>query len=246
MTFPGVYINTLEYSKSIDPEHIDATGFEDIYVDTDFGNIHGVWFDAGKEKTVYYFHGSGGDVRFFYNEMRRISLLGFNVLALEYPGYGKSTWFPYEENVYQATKALYKQAQQQFNFQDEKVYVWGYSVWTAIALEFAGYKNIAGVILLAPYSSRYSMTKSEFGLVWQKWIFLEDSMKSKDYIETLDMPILIAHGKKDTILDFADWKALTGFWNENIQFIGIDEWNHYNLLDFLMKDTQFLHFLQKK
>jgi len=230
VTFPGVFVNTLEFSKNINPDGQNPQWFEDIYIYNKWKTIHGVWFDNKSEKTIYYFHGSWGDVRFFYEEMRIYADLWYNVMSVEYPGYWQSTWFPYEENLYIYAKDFLDYMWKKYDVMPENTILWWYSIWTGVAAELAQYEEFEALILFAPFTSLHQATKSEFGFLWQKLFFLWDSMKVKEIIWKLHEKIIIVHGKQDWVYPISGAEELVNYGDkETLTFIGIDEGNHYNL-----------------
>lgn len=109
--FPGVNVNTLDHTSSgIPPSDFR---FEEINIPFSQGSINGLYAGSGTGKIVYYFHGNGGDLRYFYPTLEYIQSLGYRVMALDYPGYGKSTGFPYNEEVNLAAKEFYDAVKKQ-------------------------------------------------------------------------------------------------------------------------------------
>lgn len=246
LRFPWIAINTLQYTSDIEASEIHLENAENLLLDHNGEVIHGIWLWNDSQQTVYYFHGSGGDLRYFYNDIRYIASLWYNVLAFEYPGYGKSTWFPEEQRVYEYSKKLLEHAQDTYWFVSKDTILWGYSVGTAIALEAAQHDKFAAVILLAAYSSAYNATQSEIGFIWQKLLFLKDAYMAEEYIKSIDAPILIVHGEEDSILDYSWSERLYKHADkENTSFIGIEDGNHYNLWEKIWPHDDFQEFLQK-
>ena len=68
-TFPGVRINVQDVVG-----HVKADfEFEEINIsDSQGNNINGLYLDNNAEKTVYYFHGNGGPLNYFYSEIQYI------------------------------------------------------------------------------------------------------------------------------------------------------------------------------
>ena len=72
-TFPGVFLNTLEYTKT--QQYISNLPVQDIFVQSGKNTIHAWYIDNKAPKTVYYFHGNGGELRYFQEEIEFISAL---------------------------------------------------------------------------------------------------------------------------------------------------------------------------
>jgi alpha-beta hydrolase superfamily lysophospholipase len=80
--------------------------------------------------------------------------------------------------------------------------VWGYSVGTALAVEFAKDKDFDALILFSPLASRYDMSQKVFGFPVQKLFFLPNTYVSKKTIQSISEPTLIIHGNDDTVVPF--------------------------------------------
>jgi|TARA_Y100001960_G_C14501621_1_gene741910 pimeloyl-ACP methyl ester carboxylesterase len=83
-------------------------------------------------------------------------------MAYDYPGYGKSTGFPYKENVDEFSKLFYEHIQSEKGINEENLILWGYSVGTAVVSDFASKNNFEKLILVSPLASRYDMSEKLF------------------------------------------------------------------------------------
>jgi len=79
-----VGVNTFDYTGNAGPN--SDLKFEDINITSPEGeNINGLYIDSGAKKTIYYLHGNGGDLRYFYPTLEMLASWGYNVAAVEYP-----------------------------------------------------------------------------------------------------------------------------------------------------------------
>ena len=140
-------------------------------------NINGLYkaSDFPNAKTVYYFHGNGWPLSYFYSEIEYIHKLGYNVMAYDYPWYGKSTGFPYKENVDEFSDTCYQYIKQKKNISDTEVILWWYSVGTAVVTDFASKNSFDKLVLVSPFASRYDMSMTLFGFPIQKYLDSNDS-----------------------------------------------------------------------
>jgi len=200
MTFPWKDVNLKQLTNH--PAGIIAA--EEVFLTSDQGNtIHGMYIDNGADKTVYYFHGNGAPMDHFYTEMRYIADLGYNLISYDFPGYWKSTWEPTQEEIHNFSEIFYNEMKEVLRIQDEDLIVWWYSVWTALAIDFAKDKDFDSLILFSPLASRYDMSSKMFGFPLQKLFFLGNSLVSKESIKLIDEPTLIVHGNRDIVVPFA-------------------------------------------
>jgi LAS superfamily LD-carboxypeptidase LdcB/pimeloyl-ACP methyl ester carboxylesterase len=224
ITFPGKDINLKEFTNH--PAGIINAEFFDI-PSSSGNNIHGLYIDMDAEKTVYYFHGNGAPMDHFYTEMRYITDLWYNLISYDFPGYGKSTGEPTQSEVLHFSHEFYKAMQIEKNIKNEDLIVWGYSIGTAVAIDFAKDIVFDKLVLFAPLASRYDMSAKLFGFPIQKMVLRENSFISKQTIKHIPNPTLIVHGNKDVVVPFAQWKQV--FKNspaEEKYFIEIDNFGH--------------------
>lgn len=229
ITFPGKDINLKEIMNH--PAGLIVA--EDIFIETDaWETIHGVYIDNKAEKTVYYFHGNGAPMQHFYTEMRYISDLGYNLIAYDYPGYGKSTGEPNLENIQRFSELFYSHMKETFWVQDENVVVWGYSIGTALAIDFARDKDFGALVLFSPLASRYEMSETFFGFPVQKLFFLPNSLISQESINEIEEPTLIVHGNKDIVVPIEQGRIV--YENSPAQkkkFIEVDDFWHSLIIE---------------
>lgn len=243
-SFPWIFYNVQEFTWYI-KTNLD---FEEINIKDDSGNnINGLYVDAGSNKTIYYFHWNWWPLSFFYSEILYLKELWYNVMAYDYPWYGKSTGFPYESTVYDFSSRFYQHIKDEKWINQENIVIWGYSIWTTIATDFAYKNNVSKLVLVSPLSSTYDMSKK---LIWfpiQKILFLPNSFISSEKIKTIKIPTLIIHWNNDKIVPFTQGKEI--FHNsisENKHFIEIDNiWHNYiiNIYWNIFKDY-VLNFLE--
>lgn len=240
-TFPAIWVNTQDIVGHI---AIDLS-FEDINIsDSNWNNINWLYLWSWTWKTVYYFHGNWGPLSYFYNEIKYINSLWYNVMAYDYPGYWKSTGFPYKENIDEFSVKFYDYVKRYKKIKDEDLIVWWYSIWTAVATDFASKNTFDKLVLISPLSSRYDMAEKVFGFNLAKFLFLKDSYVTKDLIKNINRPVLIIHWNNDRIVPFKQWKLVSeNVWVNNYanpvyienwiktiekQFIEIDNfWHNY-------------------
>lgn len=243
ITFPWVFINTLEYTQKYNSDTIQLD-FKTIDIIFEWSNIQGLWLDNKSEKTVYYFHGSWWDLSFFYNDIQKISSLWVNVMAVEYPGYWKTDGFPYEDQIISRSEKFLEYMIWEYQLDRGDIVLLGYSAWTGIALELAKKKNFEKIILLSSYVSRYDLMQADIWIAWQKYVFLPNSLIAEEILQKIDASMLIIHGSKDDIIDIQQSEKLYSMTHkEKTSFIVFPEWNHYNLLEKeekLKKISQFI------
>lgn len=205
IAFPGAKINL----KQITNHPAGVTYGEEIdIVSRDGKNIHGLYLDNNAQKTVYYFHGNGAPMNHFYTEMRYIADLGYNVMSYDFPWYGKSEGESTQQEIYNFSHDFYTYMQSEKWFTDSDVIVWGYSVGSAIAIDFVWDRQFDSLVLFAPFASLYDMSRKVFGIALQRLFFLPNTFVSVDTISSIRIPTLVIHGNVDIVVPFEQGKRV--------------------------------------
>lgn len=121
--------------------------------------------------------------------------------------------------------------QAELGFQDSQVTLWGTSVGTAVALEFAQGKEFQSIVLLSPFSSRYAMAEHRFGTAIQKFFLMPDTYVNTAYISQNASPLLLIHGNADTLIPIE--QGIEVFENspsEQKYFLEIDAFGHNGII----------------
>ncbi len=232
-TFPATVYNVQDFVWHIDYE----LDFEEINIQNkDWLNINGLYADAKSDKTVYYFHGNGWPLSYFFTEIKYINSLWYNVIAYDYPGYWKSEWKPNKNIVDNFSQTFYNYVKNKYKINNEELIVWWYSIWTAVATDFASKNEFEKLVLVSPLSSRYDMSRKLFWFAIQKILFLHDSYVSKELVKNFSAPVLIIHWNDDMIVPYEQWKTVfQNYWNnlnnKNKSFITIDKTGHNYIID---------------
>lgn len=227
-TFPFVFSSKESITWIEQPSLL----WEEVLVRWSYQNtIHGIFIDNKAPKTLFYFHGNGGSLPYFMDDISFFSSLWYNVMSFDYPGYWKSTGVPYENDVYKASNEFYQYIKKYKNLQDTDIVVIGYSIGTAPAVKFTGERNIDKLILFAPFSSRYDVAFSNYGWIPQKLFFLPNSFLIRSEIQAVQAPILYIHGNEDTIIPISQSKELYRKNQANAFYVELDNQGHNNIID---------------
>jgi pimeloyl-ACP methyl ester carboxylesterase len=168
--------------------------------------IHGWWVPASKpEAPVWlYLHGNGSTIG---DEVKRafwFHQLGYSCLLIDYRGYGHSKGkFPTEASVYEDAEVTWNYLTQVRQIPPERIFVYGYSLGGAIAIELAlRHPEIAGLAVEGSFTSMRSMVDHlyrQFG-IFPVDLLLHQRFDSLKKVKSLSMPILFIHGTSDRLI----------------------------------------------
>lgn len=104
--------------------------------------------------TILFSHGNAVDIgqmsSFFVGLGSRINC---NIFAYDYSGYGASTGKATESNIYADIEGAWEALNTRYGVQPNQVILYGQSIGTAAATDFATRHEVAGVILHSPLMS---------------------------------------------------------------------------------------------
>jgi uncharacterized protein len=149
-------------------------------------------------------HGNGGNVSDRVPHIAFLTAAGFDVLAFDYRGYGRSTGRPGEAGTYLDARAA-RRARPGRAASDRVLYL-GESLGAAVALELAHHHPPAGLILQSPFTSIRDMARLHYPFIPRALV--PDAYPSLRLIATLDVPLLVLHGDRDEIVPAMHGEAL--------------------------------------
>ncbi len=160
------------------------------------------WYHKKNEnfKTLVFFHGNAGNLSNRIYKLNELSKMNLNYLIFAYRGFNGNKGKPTEEGLYKDAENVIKWLKSK-NILENQIVLYGESLGTAISVNVAQYKEFAGIILEAPFTSMLEMGQKYYPIFPVKYL-LKDKFETIKKIKNLRSPILIMHGKKDKIVPF--------------------------------------------
>jgi hypothetical protein len=180
---------------------------------------------AGKP-VVLYLHGNGGSVAHRVPRFRKLVDDGTGLVALSYRGYGGSDGNPTEDGLIADGRAAYDFASA--TWPDARIVLWGESLGTGVAVALAGEKDVAAVILEAPFTSTADVAFSAYPFIPVR-LLMKDQFRSDDRIGKVKAPVLVMHGARDRVVPFRMGERLYALANEPKQFVRFADGGHEDL-----------------
>jgi pimeloyl-ACP methyl ester carboxylesterase len=168
---------------------------EEVFIQVDSGvSLHGLYYKTTKSpRLLVYFQGNAKNMQNFLDNHSMILDWGYNVLATDYRGFGKSTgMIDGEQNMYHDAEQVYDYAVQ-LGYEPENIILYGYSMGTSMAAYLATKKEAKAVILESPYSSI-----AEIGVFGDHAPAYQLNTAARAHEITI--PTLLIHGEKDDII----------------------------------------------
>ena len=122
--------------------------------------------------------------------------LGFGVLLVEYPGYGRSTGIPTQESVRQCFVQAYDRLVERDDVDSDRILLIGRSLGGGAICDLAAHRPSATLILMSTFTSLRSLS----------WKFLAPGFLARDPFDSLPVvrnypgPVLVVHGSRDSLI----------------------------------------------
>jgi pimeloyl-ACP methyl ester carboxylesterase len=165
--------------------------------------LHAWYLPAGEDApTVLYLHGARRSLNGSVPRIERLHGLGFNVLAVDYRGFGQSTpLLPSEASALEDAQAAFAElARRQPD--PARRFVYGYSLGGALAIALAAeHDGLAGVIVESSFTSIADVVRERRG----SWLPFIDLIVTQPFdslarIGRVDEPLLLIHGTSDGVI----------------------------------------------
>ncbi len=175
---------------------------------------------------VLYLHGNGGSIAHRVARFRKLIDDGTGLVALSYRGYGGSDGNPTEDGLIADARAAYDFARA--TYPDAKLVLWGELLGTGVAVALAAEKDVAAVILEAPFTSTADVAFSAYPFIPVR-LLMKDQFRSDERIGKVKAPVLIMHGARDRVVPYRLGEQLYAAANEPKQFVRFADGGHEDL-----------------
>lgn len=194
------------------------------------GHDNLAWFAAPRREgapTVVFFHGNACNLSCWSYKARAFIDAGFGMMLAGYRGYEGNAGTPSEAGLFaDARGALDWLAARGIAGRDLVLY--GESLGSGVAVRMASERQVAAVILEAPYTTIPDVAASMLPFVPVHWLVL-DRFDSVSRIAALRVPLLVVHGDRDTLIPSRLGRALFAAAPEPKRALWIAEGGHSDL-----------------
>ena len=206
--------------------------FKEFFIETQDGvKLNAVFFTppSASKGLILYFHGNAGNLQRWGNYSIDFTQLGYEVLMIDYRGYGKSSGIPNEAAFYNDSKTVLQWCKQNIKF--NRLIIYGRSLGSAVATNLATTTTPDMLILETPFDEIkgviYPPIRPMLGLFPQRNFF-----SNKDNIPKIHCRKVIFHGTNDWIVPLSSALKLKPLLSEGDKFYVIKDAGHKNLRDF--------------
>ncbi len=183
--------------------------YTDVILSTPDGvTLHGWWVPTtDPQGTVLFFHGNAGNVADRVEYLTIWHDLGWNVLILDYRGYGKSTGRPDEAGLYRDAETAWRYLTRERAIPDTSIVILGRSLGGAVAAYLAARVRPRALILDSAFTSLPALAQQLYPWLPARWL-VRFRFPTVTYLQQVRCPVLIIHSVDDEIVPFRHAETL--------------------------------------
>ncbi len=175
--------------------------FEEINIPvTNKATLNSLLFKAEQAKgVVLYLHGNAGALHDWGKRAHLFLDNQYDVLFVDYRGYGKSTGsYSNEQELFSDVQLVYDELKKRYP--EDQIVVLGYSLGSGLAAHVATNNKPKHLILNAPYYSWKKLVAEEIAPPIPKFLINYD-IRTFEYLEEVPCPVQIFHGTRDYLIN---------------------------------------------
>ena len=205
--------------------------FEEINLKTQDGEtLNGLLFKIKEPKgVILFFHNHSGNVEHWSRSATYVNHLKYDILLMDFRGYGKSTGKYNEKNMFKDAKLWYDFAKNIYS--ESFITVYGRGIGATFATYVASLNNPKRLLLESPMYDLVFTSRYHYPYIPFKILILKYKFRTADYIKGVKCKTYIFHGEQNSIVNYKNSVKLYELNKENIELISIPDGNHYNLVN---------------
>lgn len=205
--------------------------FKELFFDVEPGvRINGLHFTAKVPNgLILYFHGNTRSIKGWARYAIDFSRYNYDVLMVDYRGFGKSTGKRTEKDMLNDMQFVYDKLAAQYS--ESHLIVYGRSLGSGFATKVASDNNPRYLILDAPYFSFRKVIERFLPILPVKWL-LRYHLRTDQWIGQVNCHTYILHGTRDWLIPVSNSEKLQAINPKKITLIRITGGGHNNLSTF--------------
>jgi uncharacterized protein len=205
--------------------------FEELFFDVEAGvRINGLHFYKDKPQgLILYFHGNSRSIKGWAKYAKDFYRYNYDVVLVDYRGFGKSTGKRSEENLHSDMQFVYDELLKKYP--ENHLIVYGRSIGSGFATKLAAENKPRYLILDAPYYSFKKVAERFLPFLPVRFV-LRYHLRTDNWIKNVNCPTYILHGTKDWLIPISHSEKLQEINPRKITLITIPGGGHNNLPSF--------------
>ena len=124
---------------------------------------------------------------------------GFDVLLVDYRGYGGNPGVPTEEGLASDARAAHRYLVDERGVPPARLVVFGESLGTGVAARLARERPVGGLVLRSPFTALADVAAVHYPLLPARWL-LRDRFPVRKHVAAVTVPVVVVAGDADEIV----------------------------------------------
>lgn len=202
---------------------------QEYHIRSENASINVIHYTVDSAKgCILYFHGNAGNLSKWGEVVKPLLTLGYDIMLMDYRGYGKSTGERLEEEMYKDASRVYEKALESFS--EDQIIVYGRSLGSTFATWVAANHSPQKLILETPFYSLRSVVEGRFPYL-PVGRMLKYNFDTYEFYSEVKCPIVFLHGNEDGIVPYRNGQRLFEL-SKNARFVTIPRGGHNDLMSF--------------
>lgn len=192
------------------PIKIDNNVFleNEVKIKSNNYNLSAKYIDNSSDKVILFLHGNGGNIQYTKQYEQMFSDLQYNVLFLDYRGYGKSDGkIEKEKDLYIDAESALDWLHKNKKYENKNIVVWGLSLGGAPALELCLKYKFNSLVLNSTFYNMKKMANNNYPFLLNN-LLLKYKFENNKKINKIKNKVLFIHGNNDKIIPIENSKKL--------------------------------------
>jgi uncharacterized protein len=178
-------------------------GASQVELHTDDGLTLRAWHapatGPARNATVMVLPGNAGSRADRVPLARAVAARGFDVVLLDYRGYGGNPGRPTEEGLAADARAAHRYLVDERGVDPGRVLLWGESLGAAVAVRLARERTVGGLVLRSPFTSLADVAAVHYPFLPVR-LLLRDRFPVREQIAGVDVPVVVVAGGADEVV----------------------------------------------
>lgn len=189
--------------------------YEPLEITASDGTALFAWFLPARGEaraTVLFLHGNAENISTHFTNVAWMPQAGFNVLALDYRGYGRSAGTPSVKGAQLDIDAAMRALLARSDVDSKRIVILGQSLGAALAIHYVAHsahrRSIRALVVESPFSDYRLIAKEKLAslvitwpLQWLPWLTVDNDHTPQAAVRAVHpIPLLLIHGDEDVVV----------------------------------------------